>query len=84
MKSYLDNCESFIGAPINSLLHLSVSPSSIDRESRPNKHDNLSFIYPFPCDSGSLKWQGFGYDLHLEWLSISHRCHPQIRQWLEK
>lgn len=47
-----------------------------------NKHTNLGFIYPFPCDSGRLKWQGFGYDLQLKWFSISHHCHPQIRQWM--
>lgn len=44
-------------------------------EGRVNKHGNLSLIYPFPCDSGSLKWQSLGYDLQLEWFSISHHCH---------
>lgn len=47
-----------------------------------NKHDNLSFIYPFPCKGDSLKWQGLKYDLQLEWSPISHHFHPQIRQWM--
>lgn len=65
--------------------HLSVSPSSIDTaiEKVGWIHNNLSFTYPFCCESGSPKWQGFGYDLQLEWFSIRHECHPQIRQWMK-
>jgi len=57
-------------------LSLSLPSTSKPQRKRVNKHDNLSFIYPFLCDSSSLKWQSFGYDLHLEWFSISHHCHP--------
>ena len=81
----LNHLLTFLSSIFLLMPHLSVSPSSIDKATEKVGWINTTIWALFilsPCDSGSLKWQGFGYDLQFEWFSISHHCHPQIRQWM--
>lgn len=45
------------------------SPGEVGYTSRPR-----GLYLSIHCDSGGLKWRGSGYDLQLEWFSISHPC----------